>query len=252
MRPSSRIPVAVIGGAALIAAVLALRPDANTPSAPATAQAATAATDPGALVPYLRFSGTGTVTVKPDLAVISVSAGGTAKTSRDALERATKKLEAVQAKLKALGVADDDLQTSGNYTYQDYDSKNWRAELSLTVKVRDINQAGKLLAEANAAGADSVSGPSFSVEDSHAAYAQALRKAIEDARAKAEAAAAQLGVRVTGVVSVDDQSGGGPILAYAADAAMEKSVGGAPTPVPINPGTQDVSATVSVVFNYAT
>ena len=100
------------------------------------------------------------------------------------------------------------MTTSNSSTYQDYDSKKWRAELSLNVKVRKIDDAGKLLTAANAAGADGVGGPSFSVDDTRAAYASALRQAIEDARAKAEAAAAQMGVKVGGVVSVDDQAGG--------------------------------------------
>ena len=100
------------------------------------------------------------------------------------------------------------MTTSNSSTYQEYDSKKWRAELSLNVKVRKIDDAGKLLTAANEAGADGVGGPSFSVDDTRAAYASALRQAIEDARAKAEAAAAQMGVKVGGVVSVDDQAGG--------------------------------------------
>ena len=112
----------------------------------------------------------------------------------------------VQARLKELGVAEADMTTNNSSTYQDYDSKKWRAELSLNVKVRKIDDAGKLLTAANEAGADGVGGPSFSVDDTRAAYASALRQAIEDARAKAEAAAAQMGVKVGGVVSVDDQA----------------------------------------------
>ena len=253
----SRIPLAIVGGAVLIAAVIAMRPDGSNPIAtPAVAQAATASNDPGALVPYLRFSGTGTVSVKPDTAVIQVGVSTTGKTSQQALDKASKQITAVERKLRSLGVAADDMTTAGTSTYQDWQSKDFHADLQLTVKVRNLDDAGKLLAEASAAGADNVSGPSYSIDDTQAAYAAALRKAIEDARSKAEAAAAQMGVHVTGVVSVDDQSGGGPILQYAtADMAMKSAAGGsaevAPTPVPLNPGTQDVGATVSVVFSYA-
>ena len=89
MRPTYRLPLAVLGGAALIAGVLALKPSANTPGAPAPAQAAPAATDPGALVPYLRFSGYGSVTVEPDTAEIYVSTVATAATSAAALDAAS-------------------------------------------------------------------------------------------------------------------------------------------------------------------
>jgi uncharacterized protein YggE len=252
MRPSYRLPLAVLGGAALIAGVLALKPSSNTPGAPPPAQAAPAATDPGALVPYLRFSGFGSVRVEPDTADIYVSSVATAASSAAALDAASKKMTKVQAKLKQLGVAEADMTTSNSSTYQDFDSKKWRAELSLNVKVRKIEDAGKLLTAANAAGADGVGGPSFSVDDTRAAYASALRQAIEDARAKAEAAAAQMGVKVGGVVSVDDQAGGvsQPLFA-AADAAKASGAEVAPTPVPISPGTQEIGATVTVVFTYA-
>jgi uncharacterized protein YggE len=251
MRPSYRLPLAVLGGAALIAGVLALKPSSNTPGAPPPAQAAPAATDPGALVPYLRFSGFGSVRVEPDTADIYVSSVATAASSADALDAASKKMTKVQAKLKELGVAEADMTTSNSSTYQDFDSKKWRAELSLNVKVRKIEDAGKLLTAANAAGADGVGGPSFSVDDTRAAYASALRQAIEDARAKAEAAAAQMGVKVGGVVSVDDQAGGisQPMFATA-DAATASGAEAAPTPVPISPGTQEIGATVTVVFTY--
>jgi uncharacterized protein YggE len=251
MQSRSRFPIAVALIALAIAAVAVLRPGSATQTIPPIANAATAAADPGALAPFLRFTGTGTVTVKPDTATITVSAGATAKTSQDALEAATRKLTAVRAKMKELGVADADLQTAGSWTYQEWDTHRWHAELTLNVKVRDITQAGKLLAEANAAGADSVSGPMFAVADQHAAYATALRQAIEDARSKAEAAASQMGVTVSGVVSVDDQgSAGGPVM-YARDAAASGVAPGSPTPVPIDPGTQDINATVTVVFSYA-
>lgn len=249
MRPSYRLPLAVLGGAALIAGVLALKPSASPPGAPAPAQAAPAASDPGALVPYLRFSGFGSVTVRPDTAEISVSTVSTAATSAAALDAASRKMTRVQARLKELGVAAADLTTNNSSTYQEFDSKKWRAELSLNVKVRNIDDAGKLLTAASEAGADGVGGPSFSVDDSRAAYATALRQAIEDARAKAEAAAAQIGVKIGGVVSVDDQGGAGPVPMFAAEAAKAAD-SAAGSPVPVSPGTQEIGATVTVVFTY--
>jgi len=249
MRSTYRLPLAVLGGAALLAAALALKPSSSTPGAPPPAQAAPAATsDPGALVPYLRFTGTGTVTVRPDTAEIFVSTVASATTSKAALEAVSRKMAKVQARLAELGVGKAAMTTNGASTYQDYDSKRWRAELSLNVKIDDVDRAGKLLAEANAAGSDSVGGPSFSVDDTRAAYAAALRQAIEDARAKAGAAAAQMGVTVGGVVSVDDQAGGVQPPMFAAQRASADAAGA--VAVPVEPGTQDVVATVTVVFGY--
>jgi len=249
MRSTYRLPLAVLGGAALLATALALKPSNSTPGAPPPAQAAPAATDPGPLVPYLRFTGTGTVTVRPDTAQIFVSTVAAATTSKAALAAVSRKMTKVQDRLAALGVPRTAMTTNGASTYQDYDSKRWRAELSLTVQVDDVDRAGRLLAEANGAGADSVGGPSFSIDDTRAAYAAALRQAIEDARAKAGAAAAQMGVTVGGIVSVDDQAGGVQPPMFAAQRASADSAGGA-VAVPVEPGTQDVVATVTVVFGY--
>jgi uncharacterized protein len=250
MRSTFRLPLAVIAGALLIAAALALKPSSTTPGAPPPAQAAPAATDPGALVPYLRFTGSGTVTVRPDTAEIYVSTSADGASSTAALNAVSRKMAKVQARLARLGVAKDAMTTSDVSTYQEYLSKRWRADLSLTVKVPKIGEAGKLLAEASAAGADGVSGPSFSVADTQAAYAAALRQAIEDARSKAEAAAAQMGVTVGGVVSVDDQAGGVQPPMYAAEGRVAADSAKV-VPVPVNPGTQDVVASVTVVFTYA-
>jgi uncharacterized protein len=250
MRTGSKFPAAVAIAALAIAAIAVLRPGGDGAPGPAVASAATAAPDPGALTPYLRFSGTGTVTVKPDTATITATASGTGARSRQALDAATRRLSAVRARMLALGVKEADLQTQGAWTYQEWDTKQWRAELTLNVTVHDVGRAGKLLAEANAAGADSVSGPTFGVADQHAAYATALRSAIEDARSRAQAAASQMGVSVTGVVSIDDQGqSAGPPTFGAASMAADGSA--APTPVPVDPGTQDVTATVTVVFSYA-
>ncbi len=249
MLKSVRLPLAVVAAAIVIATGVALRPMASSTVAPPdVARASDTSSPAGPLVPYLRFAGTGSVTVKPDRATITVGAVGKSASSATALSAAAKKISAVTAKLKALGVADDDLQTGNASTYQDWDTKAYRADISLTVTVRDPKQAGKLLTAANAAGADEVSGPSFSVEDSRAAYAAALKQAISDARAKADAAAAQIGVHVTGVVSIDDSSSGGPVATYQDAAARSSS---APEPVPVELGTQDVRADTIVVFSYA-
>ena len=144
------------------------------------------------------------------------------------------------------GIAPDDLRTDQASTYQDYDSKKWTAQQSLTITVRQIDRAGEILTAANAAGAENVSGPGFGVEDQSAAYRDAIGRAMADARAKADAAAAMMGVRVTGIVSVDETGGEQPMV-YAARAATEDSAGGA---VPTELGTQDITSTLTVTFQY--
>ena len=158
----------------------------------------------------------------------------------------------VQAQLKELGVAEADMTTSNSSHLPGLrlEEVARRAVAEREGAARSTTPASSSTA-ANAAGADGVGGPSFSVDDTRAAYASALRQAIEDARAKAEAAAAQMGVKVGGVVSVDDQAGG--IRRRCSRRRARQGVGAptaAPTPVPIAPGTQEIGATVTVVFTY--
>ena len=118
--------------------------------------------------------------------------------------------------------------------------------------MHDVAKAGDVLTEANAAGADSVSGPYFSVENQEGAYAEALKKAIDDARSKADAAAAQMGVTVTGIVSVDETPGAAqPPIAYAADMAGGAAEESVRSSVPVQPGDQEIYASVTVTFSYA-
>lgn len=250
MHTKARLVLAAVAAAALIGAFLAVRPSVGPSTDTAVAaEPVGAATDPGVLAPYLRFTGTGTVDVKPDIASITATTQATADTSAAALDQASKRMEKVIAKMKELGIAEDDLRTEAASTYQDYDSKRWTAQQTLTVTVRDIDRAGELLTAANAAGAQNVYGPGFSVEDQTGAYRESIGKAIDDARAKADAAAAAMGVRVTGIVSVDETGGSGPIVMARAEAAMDSAAGGAP--VPVEQGTQQVMSTVTVVFTYA-
>lgn len=249
MHAKSRLPLIALAGAALIGAFLAVRPSVGPSPQPAVAAEVGAAADPGALAPFLRFSGTGTVTVKPDIASISASAQATADSSAKALEDASARMERVIAKMKELGIAEDDLRTDQASTYQDYESKRWTAQQSLTITVREIDRAGEILTAANAAGAQNVNGPGFSVEDQSAAYREAIGRAMADARAKAEAAAAQMGVRVLGVVSVDETGGSQPPIMYDR-AAAESAAGDGGGAVPIQQGTLDVVMSLVVVFQY--
>jgi uncharacterized protein len=240
--------VAVLAAAAIIAGAIMLRPAGSNDSGTAFA-ASKVSNDPGALAQYLRFGGTASIKVKPDTAEVDVSTIGDGSTSKEAIGIASDRMTKVIAALKGMGIAEDDLQTSGAYSYQDYDdATRYHASQSLSVTVRDVAKAGVVLNTANDAGADQVSGPSFSISDQRAAYRQALKQAIQDARAKADAAAEQMGVRVTGVVSVSDQSdGGSPPVMYAAASGRAKDA----SPIPVQPGTLDVGADVVVVFSYA-
>jgi uncharacterized protein YggE len=99
-----------------------------------------------------------------------------------------------------------------------------------------------------AAGANTVDGPVLDRSDRDALYRDALAKAVDDARLKAEALAGAGKFSVGKVVSVVEQGASAPEPLYAADAAAGASLKAAP---PIEPGTQDVEANVTVSFEIA-
>ena len=231
------------------AAFTALRPSGSNGALPA-AQAATGAP---ADEHTLTFSGSGSVDLHPDTASISFTTVSDDSSSQAALDATSQKMQAVIAALKALStvsIADDDLQTGDISSYQDWDApRAWHASQTLTVTLHDVSQAGAVISAGNHAGADQVSGPEFSVKDQKDAYNTALRAALADARQKADVVAQAMGGAVAGVLSVSEDNEGSPTPMY----AMAKSASGAAdssTP-PIQQGTLDVSAGVTVVFSYA-
>jgi uncharacterized protein YggE len=236
-------------GAAVAAAIVATfalaRSNGGRDVIAAPAQAATV-TASQQLAPYLRFTGTGTVRVKPDTASISFTTGGENSDKSAAVNQASADMRRVIAAMQHHGVKRGDLQSSTD-VYQDTTRGVYDASEYLQVTVRHIADAGKLVAAGLNAGADSSSGPSFSLSDQNAGYAAALRAAVSNARAHADAAARLIGAQVTGVISVDDTTTpvGQPFygLQAMADAAV--------APVPVEHGMQQVSVSVTATFSYS-
>jgi uncharacterized protein len=255
MRSQRSYAAVALGCAALIAAGLALRPGGG----PATALAAASPAPSDKAISmdrYLSFSGTSSVTLDPDTASISASVHGDGDSAGAALNVASAKMTTLLAALKSLdGVTfkKGDLVTDGVSTYKDWNEdkpNHWLADQSLTITLRQTDKAGPVIAAVAAAGGDNVSGPSFSLEDQRAAYRQALRGAISEARAKADAAAEAMGAQVSGVISISEQGGSVPAGPVAYDVAAAKSTGGTVAPPPIEQGSITVPATVTVVFGY--
>ena len=231
-----------------LATFAALRPTSSSGSLPA-AQAATGGT---ADDHTLTFSGTGSVDLHPDTATIQLTTVSDASSSQAALDDTSRKMQAVIDAVKALttvSIADDDLQTGDISSYQDWDSPRvWHASQTLTVTLHDVSKAGIVIAAGNRAGADQVSGPDFSVTDQKDAYRTALREALADARQKADVIAQAMGGSVAGVISVSEDNDSGPTPMYAM--AKGAAASDASAPPPVEQGTLDVSASVTVVFAY--
>lgn len=186
----------------------------------------------------ITVTGNGNVQTVPDRATFSFTVLSNAESARAALAKNTVAADAVVAALKGAKV-----QTSGLGVDPRFDEKGttivgYTASTTVTADA-GLTQIGGLIDAAVAAGADGVSGPSFSRSDREALYRQALKDAVADAHAKAAALADAAGTTLGDVKSmIEGQASFGPVP-MAADAAAVK----------IEPGTQTVEASVTVTYS---
>ena len=168
---------------------------------------------------------------------------------RDAQAAAATAMAAVIAALKAAGVADKDIQTTALSLQPVYDYSNngntpkltgYQIVNSVTATVRRLDTISDVIDGALAAGATTLDGITFRVDDQTAPEAQARAAAMSDARAKAA------GVTITGVSSISEQSASVPVpMPYVAGgAALDKA---APS-TPVQVGTNEVDVSVNVVY----
>jgi len=194
----------------------------------------------------ITVTGVGTITSVPDEAAFTIGVQTQGPTAREALTANSEQMQRVIAALKAAGVDKSDIKTqdvsvSANYADEGR-IEGYSARNSVLVTIRNLSKAGRILDAASNAGANEIYGPTLSRSDEDKLQAKALREAVVDARAKAEALADAAGVRLGSVTAMTEGSSGGPQPYY--DSAMRLAT----TDAPIEPGTQDSQATVSVTF----
>ena len=183
------------------------------------------------------------MTTVPDRATFGFTVETRSKTATAALAQNSDLATAVIAALKGAGVAAADLQTS-QVSLQPQSSQDgttiigYVASNSVTVRT-SLGNAGRVVDAAVGAGANGVSGPSLDVSDQDALYRDALKKAVADAKLKAQSLADAAGLTLGGAQSLQEGSAATPL-----PMATKLSAGGAP----IEAGTQQIQASVTVTY----
>jgi uncharacterized protein YggE len=187
-------------------------------------------------------NGHGVVTAVPDTAQVTAGVQTQSTTAADALAANARLMNKVIEALKSAGGSDLQTQEVSLYprTNESGDVVGYTAANDVTASA-GIADAGALVDAAVGAGANNVSGPTLAVSDRDALYREALAKAMDDARAKALALAKAGGFGVGAVSSVTEQAANVPVPVMQAAVAKADST-------PVEPGTQDVTADVSVTF----
>ena len=188
----------------------------------------------------------------PDVASVSAGVVTQAADANSAMRANAEQMQKVMAAIRAAGIADKDIQTSGinlnpNYRYAENQPPaitGYQASNTVNIKVRDIGKLGEVLDALVASGANQVHGPSFEIDQPEAVYDEARQAALKQAQARAEMYAQSLGLRVRRIVSISEGGGFQPpvpmMKAMAMDARMESA--------PVAPGETTLSANLDVVF----
>jgi hypothetical protein len=198
----------------------------------------------------ITVTGTGNVTGTPNQLVLDMGVQVNGSSVGSALGNANDAVNRVTAALRADGVAAKDIQSSGlsiwpNYPNNSQVPNGYSVSESLTATLNSLARAGSQINDAVHAGgnATTVGGVSLNLTDTSALLAQARARAVADATVKAGQYAKALGEPLGPVISITDQASTQPYPVYAGAASSAQSKA-----VPISPGTQQLSVSITVVF----
>jgi len=205
--------------------------------------------------PSITVTGTGRVSAPPDMAQISAGVVSEAPRASDAVKANSAAMQKVLAALDAAGIDRKHVQTSRFDVSPVYSESppgrrtpvitGYRAANQVSVEVHDVDKVGAVLDALVAAGANDLGSISFGVAEPAPLLDEARKKAIADARRKAQLYAAEAGVALGRVTQIEE--GGAGVPRPVPYMRMEAAA----APPPVAPGQLDLSADVTVTFAIA-
>ena len=221
----------------------------------------------------ISFSGHGEVTARPDIANIYFTIRKESKTAKDAQAGvATIEKKALDF-LKTKYVDEKDIKTANASVYPKYDYvrklcpqveasgvispaydcggkqvlAGYEASESITVKIRNVDDAGEVMQGLGGTGVSDLNGPNFAIDKEDDLKAQARKKAIDDAKEKAEVLAGDLGVRLGRISNFSEGGNYYPVM-YGKGAMMDSAVSSAPAPAELPKGENTISSDVTITY----
>jgi uncharacterized protein len=192
----------------------------------------------------ITVTGVGRVNTVPDEAEFSLGITTKGRSARGALSANSERMRALIDALKAAGVAERDIQTQDVSVGSHYDEtgrpEDFVASNTVAILIRDLDRAGTVLDAATRAGANNVYGPSLTRSNREGLETKALEDAVANARKRAETLAEAAGVDLGAVTGITETA---PEVYDGAFRALDAS--SAP---PIERGTQEIQASVTVTF----
>lgn len=198
----------------------------------------------------LTLSGSGQVSARPDVAMVTLGVQTQADEASAAVEQNNSRMQALIDALKDAGVAAEDIQTRAlnlQPRYQETETRavreiaGYEATNTVEVRVQDLNALGELLDTAVAVGGNRISGIRFEISDPGALLEQAREAAWNDAEQKATQLADLAGVELGEVLRINE-TGRTPVPVVRESLAAEAAA------VPVEPGSQSVEVNINVTW----
>ena len=217
----------------------------------------------------ITVSGHGEVQAVPNIATVYFTVESSKTTQKESSDEVNTKAKQVIDFLKSNGVAEKDIKTENYNSYPKYSNPTpcpvyydrvmppcnqgeskiigYTVSQSVTVKVRKVDDASKIIDGINKIGVTNMSGPTLSIDDEDGLKAEARKEAINNAKAKAKVLSRDLGVRLGKISSFNENSSYYPM--YSSGAVMMKdSMESAPVPSEIPKGENTISSDVTITY----
>ncbi len=231
---------AAMFGAAMIVATAACAAAQDTP--------------PSERIGELSLSADGEISAAPDMATVTAGVVAEAATAEAAMADQRERMTAVVDAVKAAGIADADIQTSGfdlSPVYAPYEKGQnepqiigYRASNRVTAVARDLARVGPTLDALVAAGANTIDGVRFGIEESDSLLDEARREAIRKLMTKADLYADAGGFKIGRILHLNESGGWHePQPQFYARAVLNEAAS-----TPIEGGQLKLTVTVSATF----
>lgn len=219
----------------------------------------------------ITLSGEGEVFAVPDIANIQFTIEKEAKTVKEAQTLVAEIEKKSLDFLRENNILDKDFKTSNASFYPKYEYKyeaksllpcteygcppregknvivGYIASESINIKVRNTDDAGKIMQGLGTLGVSNLNGPNFSIDDEDLLKAEARKKAIDDAKGKALILAQDLGVKLGKIISFSE-SGNYPRPMYSMDSVMSMGATKESTPAELPKGENTITSNVSITY----
>lgn len=215
----------------------------------------------------ISVNGVGEVYAVPDVAELRATISGESKDRSESVTKQAEIKQKVLAVLKEYSIDEKDYKTEYVSTNPRYEWQRsavycvtypcpqpegkqvivgYTTEEMLVIKIRNIDNAGKIYEALVASGVQNVSGPNMMIDDEESLKSTARQNAIKDAKIKAKQLTRELGVRKVKIVGFSENTGGYVMPMYASDSAMIKSAGSAE--LNISAGQNKITSNVTITY----